>query len=320
MAHADGRRGGDRGGAGAGAGADTDTDIESRAHTWTHVVAGAGAGWATAFVTCPLDVVKTRLQSSSRWHGGADSTLVTLAQIWQREGVRGMYRGLGPTLFGYLPSFSIYFPVYHACKILAATSLQTSPATDPRVHILSAVLAGTAVSLSTNPLWVVRTRLMTQHVLHDRLYAGSYDAFRSIYREEGLAGFYKGASASIVGVVHVAIQFPLYEWLKRALQPRDSDRPAHAPSPLSILAASAASKVTASTITYPHEVVRTRLQIERGNGRRGLLQAVRQIWREDGAAGFYRGLQTNIIRVIPASAVTFVTYEMILAHLGGPPV
>jgi solute carrier family 25 folate transporter 32 len=41
----------------------------------------------------------------------------------------------------------------------------------------------------------------------------------TIVRREGVRGLYKGLTASLFGVVHVGIQFPLYERLKIAFRP-----------------------------------------------------------------------------------------------------
>lgn len=80
-----------------------------------HSLAGAGAGCVSSIVTCPLDVVKTRLQAQGV--GGTYQGLVgTFATIWNQEGVRGLYRGLGPTIFGYLPTWAIYFTTYDYLK------------------------------------------------------------------------------------------------------------------------------------------------------------------------------------------------------------
>jgi hypothetical protein len=45
-------------------------------------------------------------------------------------------------------------------------------------------------------------------------YRHTLDAVRTIYRAEGLQAFYKGLTPSLMGVSHVAVQFPLYEQLK----------------------------------------------------------------------------------------------------------
>ena len=66
-----------------------------------------------------MDVVKTKLQyqsktspSETRYRG----TLGTLSKILREEGIKGWYRGLGPTILGYLPTWAIYFTAYDAFK------------------------------------------------------------------------------------------------------------------------------------------------------------------------------------------------------------
>lgn len=91
-----------------------------------HFIAGACAGSTTSMITCPLDVIKTRMQTivpidehtKMPKRKPYQGTLSSLRRIWIGEGIRGFYRGIGPTLLGYLPSNAIYFPTYHFCKQL----------------------------------------------------------------------------------------------------------------------------------------------------------------------------------------------------------
>lgn len=84
---------------------------------------GAVAGAASGVVTCPLDVIKTRLQAQSGFRPRDKSSsgtvkpsyrgmIPTATTIWRQDGVRGMYRGLGPMLLGYLPTWAVYMGVY----------------------------------------------------------------------------------------------------------------------------------------------------------------------------------------------------------------
>lgn len=82
------------------------------------MTAGAGAGLVSSIVTCPLDVVKTRLQAqaASVNHKDYQTVEMIVKDIWTSGGFRGFYRGLGPTLAGYLPTWGIYFTVYDMVK------------------------------------------------------------------------------------------------------------------------------------------------------------------------------------------------------------
>lgn len=75
--------------------------------------------------------------------------------------------------------------------------------------------------------------------------------------------------------------------------------------------------MTASITTYPHEVIRTRLQIHQRALVRagheadhvpGVIQTFRNVIAQEGWRGLYRGLSINLIRTVPNSAVTLLTY------------
>jgi hypothetical protein len=42
--------------------------------------------------------------------------LETARYVYAKGGIRGFYRGLGPTILGYLPTWAIYFTVYDSVK------------------------------------------------------------------------------------------------------------------------------------------------------------------------------------------------------------
>lgn len=151
-----------------------------------------------------------------------------LSRILRDEGVKGLYRGLTPSLFALLPNWAVYFTVYERFKVAIAKHVRPEWAGSPGVHMAAAAGAGAATMLITNPLWVVKTRLQTQNMgmkmgrgTNPALYKGTADALLRIAREEGIAGLYSGLGPSLLGVMHVVIQFPLYEAIKIRLSHRD---------------------------------------------------------------------------------------------------
>ncbi|KAI0260200.1 mitochondrial NAD transporter [Gloeopeniophorella convolvens] len=313
---------------------------------WTanSMIAGAGGGLVASIATCPLDVVKTKLQAQRATLGQADylGISATIRNIIQHDGLRGLYRGLGPTILGYLPTWAIYFAVYDGIKSYfgemplgvdppTVKSERLYPAPSAKgyqpvvrehpwsLHILSAMTAGAASTMCTNPLWVIKTRFMTQSRNETR-YRHTLDAAVTIYRSEGIRAFYRGLFPSLLGITHVAVQFPLYEHLKIIAQRHSPDRPL--PS-YTILFCSAVAKMTASIATYPHEVVRTRLQTQRRlllptgvpRKRSGIVRTTKKILHFEGWRGLYKGLSINLIRTVPNSAVTMLTYELLMRQL-----
>jgi solute carrier family 25 (mitochondrial folate transporter), member 32 len=305
---------------------------------WISPICGAGAGLASGIVTCPLDVIKTKLQAqggfTKRSHPGYQPSqqiykgiIGTARVIWTEDGVRGMYRGLGPMLLGYLPTWAVYLTVYENTR----ETYYDMCGSWWIARCYSSLTAGACSTLLTNPIWVIKTRLMSQSSTGttDGMrapfhYTSTLDAARKMYRAEGLRAFYSGLTPAMLGLTHVAVQFPLYEWFKMKFTGYGmGEHPADGNSHfVGISAATFLSKVCASTATYPHEVVRTRLQTQQrrppvasSDGMavkekyKGVIDICRTMVREEGWRAFYAGIGTNLVRAVPAAMTTMLTYE-----------
>ncbi|KAG8878041.1 hypothetical protein FRB97_002828 [Tulasnella sp. 331] len=324
-----------------------------RAKPWKHLVSGGLGGMGGALVTAPLDVVKTRLQSSIyqdvirqeklaaqlghgaeivvRRPGGLLYNFVEtghiLRDIYKFEGPSALFRGLGPTLVGVIPARSINFFTYGNGKLYIADTFNHGKESSA-VHLSAAVLAGITTSTVTNPIWVVKTRL--QLMSDKRPIPGSVPPaaqlrsqfFRSfhvtmeIVKRQGVKGLYKGLSASYLGVTEGTIQWVLYERLKARVAGKGG-----AAEWAGMLGAAGTAKMTASLITYPHEVIRTRLRqdppIVNGVLRpkyTGLLQTLRLVIAEEGATALYGGLSAHLLRVIPNAAIMYTIYETFIRY------
>jgi solute carrier family 25 folate transporter 32 len=218
-------------------------------------------------------------------------------------------------------------------------------------------VAGGSSTVVTNPIWVIKTRLMSQGSQQSPSngaqppwhYRSTIDAARTMYRSEGILSFYSGLTPALLGLTHVAVQFPAYEYLKTkftgqgmGMHDEDDDK-SHW---FGILTASVLSKIMASSATYPHEVIRTRLQTQQRSAPassseyssfrgglesnqgiiakiekaaipryKGIRQTFQTILREEGWQAFYAGMGTNMMRAVPAATVTLLTYEFVMRYL-----
>eukprot|EP01135_Chromosphaera_perkinsii_P003125 Nk52_evm14s236 gene=Nk52_evmTU14s236 len=295
-----------------------ESTADKKIPSYVHMMSGGIAGTVGAIITCPLELVKTRLQSSNYTavvnNHPLSGTFSSMKRIYNREGFLALYRGVGPTLIGVVPSRATYFATYSQSKQFWGDQLMNGNTDSSLVHLLSAVCAGVAVSTLTNPIWMVKTRVQLEESSSLRRQSvTSWGIIRQIFREEGIRGFYRGLTASYMGISETALQFVVYEkfktLIKLHLHETEGQGKAH-----EFMAAAGLAKLIASTSTYPHEVVRTRLRERHSESDmkkyNGLVKTFRSIVKYEGVLGLYNGLGAHLIRVVPNTAIMFTTYEL----------
>ena len=277
--------------------------------------AGALAGSAAAFLTCPIEVFKVRLQSaqvrSVHFTPGSSAPTLALAQYMQlmfkKEGFFAFYKGLAPHLIGITPSKAIYFLMYERSKLWFGGKGVLTKGSN-QLHLISAFVGGLTATTLTNPIWVLKTKLQISSDKMKR--RGVVNLVRQIFRTEGPKGFMRGLSASYVGVGETALVFVVYERLKARASYKRRSAGIDIENIMSYVSSAAIAKSIAAMSFYPHEVVRTRLREEgRKKKYRGFFQTLSTVFREEGRRGLYGGMSAHLMRVIPSAAVTFVTYE-----------
>jgi len=159
-----------------------------------------------------------------------------------------------------------------------------------------------------------------------------------LHSQNGISVFWRGMTANLIGLSHCAVQFPAYEFLKGYLRERRRDNnmnssnnsdtnnsnntsnnsrhdePLYENTVKELLLASGLAKMSASLLSYPHEVLRSRMVDSRSSTPPTLSGTAKHIFRNEGVLGFYNGLGVTLVRVIPNCCVTFLSYEMILKH------
>lgn len=158
---------------------------------------------------------------------------------------------------------------------------------------------GSLSALFTNPIWVVKTRMLSTGRAHPNAYNSLSHGLVSLLQAEGPRGLLRGMVPALFGVTHGAVYFMFYEKLKLwRLQKRRGDmqgihlenKKAKVLTNWDYLTLSALSKVLAGTLTYPYQVIRARLQTyDAGQQYNSARDVVAQIWRMEGARGFYKG-------------------------------
>lgn len=282
---------------------------------YEHLVAGISGGLVATLVLHPLDLVKIRFAvNDGKEHLGPKYRSIANAftTIYKQEGLYGMYRGVIPNIWGAGSSWGFYFFFYNSIK--TSMSQSSTDALGPTQHLLAASEAGALTLVLTNPVWVIKTRLCLQYSSTEatriNLYTGMFDAIRKIYRAEGVRAFYKGFVPGLFGVSHGAVQFMVYEDLKTRWNSYKRVSTSDKLGTVEYLTFAAVSKLIAAVATYPYQVVRLRLQSQEKIYRTSL-ECIAKTWRFEGWRGFYKGLASNLLRVTPATMITFVTYENI---------
>ncbi|KAH9024866.1 mitochondrial deoxynucleotide carrier, partial [Lactarius pseudohatsudake] len=134
--------------------------------------------------------------------------------------------------------------------------------------------------------------------------------FRTIFRDSVRGGLYRGTSLALVGVRNGALQFMAYEKMKNWASERKRRR-----SNAAYTIVPGMSKLGALCASYPYQVVRSRIQVHDSalarTHHRTITSTIVHTWTHEGLTGFYRGLATNLVRVLPGTCVTFVVYENI---------
>ncbi|XP_021608211.1 adenine nucleotide transporter BT1, chloroplastic/mitochondrial [Manihot esculenta] len=170
------------------------------------------------------------------------------------------------------------------------------------IRLISGGIAGAVSRTAVAPLETIRTNLMVGSSGHT-----TAEVFHNIMNTDGWRGLFRGNLVNVIRVApSKAIELFAYDTVNKNLSPKPGEQP-KLPIPASLVAGACAG-VSSTLVTYPLELVKTRLTIQRGIYN-GILDAFLKILREEGPAELYRGLAPSLIGVIPYAATNYCAYD-----------
>ena len=146
-----------------------------------------------------------------RYKGAFDAFI----RISQQEGVRGLWRGVGPTVQRAAIITAAQIPSYdHTKHTLLNRKIMHEGI---RLHLVASMLAGLVCATVTSPVDVIKTRIMNQSIMGNggKLYTSTFDCLIKTIRTEGLFGLYKGFIPNWLRIgPHTIITFLIFEQLR----------------------------------------------------------------------------------------------------------
>lgn len=274
--------------------------------------AGAAGGTSAISVFYPLNIIRTKLQTDdpTKPRGMAD----VVRDILKEEGIPGLFRGWWGQVVALGCSNFVYFYTYNMFKVIVQK--KTKLTITPAMNLAVGAAAGVINVLLTTPLWMVCTQLAIQRKRPGtKPYKGMLDGLIRCYKEEGIAGLWKGLIPNLTLVSNPTIHFFVYERLRIVMQ-KIAERRGRAINSLEFFLLGAMAKACATMLTYPIQVAQSRLRADRkdASGKRkykGTIDCLRKIHAQAGYAGLFRGMRAKLFQTVLTAAFQFMAYENI---------
>ncbi|EOY30509.1 Grave disease carrier protein, putative [Theobroma cacao] len=193
------------------------------------LVAGSFAGGTAVLFTYPLDLIRTKLAyqvvgppkinvkgvvSTEQIYRGI---LDCFSKTYKGSGLRGLYRGVAPSLYGIFPYAGLKFYFYEEMK----RHVPGEQKKKIMVNLVCGSVAGLLGQTFTYPLDVVRRQMQVQRVSasNNPELKGTMGSLIMIAQNQGWKQLFSGLSINYLKVVpSTAIGFTVYEIMKSSLR------------------------------------------------------------------------------------------------------
>ncbi|XP_008331205.1 mitochondrial uncoupling protein 2-like [Cynoglossus semilaevis] len=276
-----------------------------------------GAGIAACIadlVTFPLDTAKVRLQiqgESNKAHGASTTkyrgVFGTITTIVRAEGLQGLYNGLVAGLQRQMSFASVRIGLYDSMKQFYTRGSENGGIV---TRLMAGCTTGAMAVAFAQPTDVVKVRFQAQARVANgtKRYNGTLDAYKTIARDEGIRGLWKGCMPNITrnAIVNCA-ELVTYDMIKELILKYDvmtDNLPCH------FTAAFGAGFCT-TIVASPVDVVKTRFMNSAAGQYRSAVDCALIMLKNEGPMAFYKGFTPAFLRLGSWNIVMFVTYEQI---------
>ncbi|KAG1755722.1 peroxisomal membrane protein PMP47B [Suillus lakei] len=290
-----------------------------------HSLAGAAGGIVAMSATYPLIVLSMRAAVDVK--NDSKGVAQHLLEIVKREGIVGLYSGLSPSLLGIAVTNGVYYYFYERSRGIILNSRQGSKALSMLESMLAGVIAGSATTIISNPIWVVQTSQAVRAEPSPSEPSTSRAVLRrpkSIIAKDGLNGFFRGLGPALVLVINPVLQYTVFEQLKnflvkkrtKKLGARSSGTAVAILSDWDFFVLGALSKLVATGTTYPYIVLKSRLQAgqARAEQYKSSLDGLATILKEEGIQGLYKGVGSKLLQSVLTAAILFAVQRRIYEY------
>jgi solute carrier family 25 citrate transporter 1 len=247
------------------------------------LIFGAISGFVEVSICHPLDTIKTRVQNRN------SNTFKTIKNIYNKEGIKGYYRGLTAVYLSVIPKNAIRFSSFHYYNSIINN------------NFYSGLLAGmTEAIVIVNPTEVCKIRIQSQYnsVRNPESiikYKNIYQTIFLILKEEGISPFYRGIIPTVLRQsLNQATNFYFFNLLKNEYD-------------LNPFISGCISGSIGPIFNNPLDVIKTKIQTSIHQIK--MLDIINSIIKNDGIKGFYKGLFPRLLRIIPGQGITFTVYD-----------
>lgn len=278
-------------------------------------ISGGFGGVCAILVGHPFDLIKTRLQTAPP--GTYSGSFDVIGKTIKADGVKGLYRGMGPPLIGVTPIFALSFFSYDLGKkiVYAATPGRKDSSLSLGELAFAGFFSAVPTTLVAGPAERVKVLLQLQgQSANGPKYGGPGDVVRQLYREGGFRSIFKGTGATLArDGPGSAAYFMAYEVAKKALTPKDAK--ADEVNILNVITAGGLAGMAMWAFAIPPDVIKSRYQGAPEGTYRGFLDCARRTVATDGVGALFKGFGPAMARAFPANAAVFVGVELSNAAL-----